>query len=180
MNSLKFAVALLAALPFTSLAEYAIPSNAELFMREMTGRPMTVKKGNYAFTIENASSTRGKAIEAKLMGKSILKITNDDPNLENTERLFAVESHGCNENTIDLVIQTGPRKNDDIITRSYYRYVFSIDLKSIVAEFYDPSVLALNAVLPIQTVEGIPSPEDGKKIVCKDDIPVVVSLPEGR
>lgn len=149
-------------------------------MREMIDRPMTIKKGNYTFTTEKTSSFRGNVIEAKLLGKSMLRIEDDNPSLDNAERLFALESHGCDHTTIDLVIQMGPGKNGDIITRSYYRYVFSTDLKSVISEFYDPSVLAVNAVLPIQTVEGIPSPEDGGRIVCRGNVPVVETIPVPR
>lgn len=180
MKPLKLAVLLLVVMPFTSFARNDMPQNSELFMRGTIDRPMTVKKDNYTFTIEYSASTQGKEIKAKLLGRSILKILNDNPSLDNTERLFILESHGCNRKTIDLVIQTGPRKNDDIITRSYYRYVFSPDLKFLVSEFYDPSILAINAVLPIQTVEGIPSPEDGMAIVCKDNVPVVETISEPR
>ncbi|KAB7769644.1 hypothetical protein CKY51_05715 [Xanthomonas maliensis] len=91
----------------------------------------------------------------------------------NIERLFYVESHGCGSASIDVVLQLGPEANDDILRRSYYRVMFSRDLSSVVSAFFDPSVDAANAVLPIQTVKDIVSSEHKEFIACDGSAPVV-------
>lgn len=180
MNPLKFAALFLTVLPLTSVASSHIPADAEIFFKGASDESMNFIMDDYTFTLTNSRSTQGKVIEAKLLGKLVFKIEDDNQFFNYAERLFALESHGCGRTTIDLVIQMGPGKYGDVITRRYYRYVFSKNLKSLISEFHDPSVLALNAVLPIQTVENIPSPKNGRAITCKGSVPVVETVPEPR
>ncbi|MFT4256658.1 MAG: hypothetical protein QM599_06855 [Pseudoxanthomonas sp.] len=126
---------------------------------------------DYKFSLDESMS--GKKIVGSFSEEEKIKYNLPEAGFDKVERLFVLESHGCGGNSIDLVIQIGPGNQADIRTRDYYRIVFSVDLKSVVSSFYDPSISAANAVLPLQSVEGMPSPATGEKITCNDSVPTV-------
>uniref|UniRef100_UPI0033416349 hypothetical protein n=1 Tax=Castellaniella defragrans TaxID=75697 RepID=UPI0033416349 len=178
INISKMAFISLIAIPSSASPCIDLPTGAEIFMREDPDNPMTVEKDKYRFTLNHPGSYSGTMIKGEISGE--VKITHavDGATFQHAERLFALNSHGCGGRSIDLVIQLGPGKYGDIQQRDYYRIVFSTDLESVISEFYDPSVSALNAVFPIQSIEGTPSPETGEKIICKGDIPIVERSPD--
>lgn len=88
-------------------------------------------------------------------------------------RIFTVESDFCGEKTVDLVLQMEPSRHSETQRWRYYRVVFSSDLGEAVSEFYDPSVAAVNAVVPMQAAEGLPDPYLNGKIVCDGSTPKV-------
>ncbi|WP_457009873.1 hypothetical protein [Luteimonas sp. A537] len=132
---------------------------------------MTVEISEYKFSLSEAENDyvingygpKGSSIEHKL----------SHAEFQSSERLFAMRSYACNSSTIDLVIQIGPTKNADIFKRDYYRVVFSPELGSVIAQFYDPSIAEANAVLPLQSVEGLVKGKTGMKIACNGTMPIV-------
>ncbi|WP_341809235.1 hypothetical protein WMO32_19520 [Xanthomonas oryzae pv. oryzicola] len=144
---------------------------AQIFIPEKLSEGMSLKANGYRFEIvrdeENTSliarSPAGKEETVKLGKAGFSKI----------ERLFYLESHGCGSESIDIVIQVGPEANDEIIRRSYYRIIFSREITKVISKFFDPSVDAANAVLPIQTVEGLVSSESKDFISCNGSRPIV-------
>ncbi|WP_457007985.1 hypothetical protein [Luteimonas sp. A537] len=137
-------------------------------------RGMLIKTSEYQFELKpspdqfyviEGTSGNGARIKHKLM----------EPHFSRAERMFVVENHSCGAKHIDLVIQTGPSQNADIIERNYYRVVFSQDLSSVVSEFFDPSVAVANAVLPLQTIGVIAKESTEIEISCKDNSPIVLS-----
>lgn len=147
-------------------------AGAELFVPPGINSPMSVEIQSYKFSLHESES--GKLVSGAFSGGAEIEHALSEAGFDKVERIFALESHGCDGNSVDLVIQTGPGKNADVRTRSHYRIVFSMDLSAVIAEFYDPSISAANAVLPLQSVEGMSDPETGERIICNGTTPVVV------
>ncbi|NZA28123.1 hypothetical protein H0E84_17225 [Luteimonas sp. SJ-92] len=148
-----------------------LPVGAELFVPPGLSSPMSVEIRDYKFSLRESDS--GKLVTGTFSGGSDIEHSLAQAGFDKVERIFALESHGCGSNSIDLVIQTGPEKTADIHTRNHYRIVFSADLSTVITEFFDPSVSAANAVLPLQSVEGISDPTTGARIVCIGTTPAV-------
>jgi hypothetical protein len=145
--------------------------DGELFKPARLGDPISIETREYRFSVTESGES------SVVAGKSASgdSIKHELPHIwtNKIERLFALESQGCGGNSIDLVIQIGPGRNADVAKRIYYRIAFSRDLGRVIAEFYDPSVSATNAVLPIQSVEGAPDPDTGQMIICDGPKPSV-------
>ncbi|MCD7099390.1 hypothetical protein [Stenotrophomonas sp. MMGLT7] len=162
----------LAVLLLTSCFAYAeVPSGSEIFTPETLSKGMSVESDGYKFEVEH--SRDGTYLLARASSGKINKVKLPEAGLSNMERLFYVSSNGCGGKSVDAVIQIGPESHADLEFRSFYRIIFSRDLSSVISEFFDPSVSVVNAVLPIQTVEGIEDKETKEKIVCEGSKPIV-------
>ncbi len=165
----KVLIVVVCLLSWPSLAE--IPMGVEVFKRPGLASPMEIRTERYRFTIENIDGVH--FIKAEGFGTHIAHEVRDG-GVKNVRRLFVVESHACGESFVDLVLQMDPSRNEESPRRSYYRIVFSSDLGRTVSEFYDPSVAAVHAVLPLQNVEGLEEPDLGGKILCDGATPEVI------
>lgn len=154
----------------TSFSE--IPLGVEIFKRPGLGTPMEIKTSRYGFSIENKDGTH--FIKGTHPNGSNILHTIRDGGVKNIQRIFLVESHFCGEKFVDLVLQMNPSRYEETQQRSYYRIVFSSDLSSVISEFYDPSVAAVNAIVPMQSAEGVPSPDLDGELVCDGSTPKAV------
>src|SRR5690625_1287876 len=149
-----------------------VPIGVEVFKKPGLRSPMEIKTSSYHFTVEESHGMhliKGMHVHGGSVAHEI-----HDGGVKNVRRLFVLESHACGAKFIDLVLQMEPGEYEESGHWRYYRIVFSSDLTEVVSEFYDPSVSAIYAVLPIQNVEGLEEPELGSKIVCDGPVPTVV------
>ena len=157
---------------FSAPCSAEIPLGTEIFKRPGLGTPMEIKTSRYIFSINQIDGAH--LIEGEHPNGNSITHTVEDGGVKNIQRAFVVESHFCGAKFIDLVLQMGPGRHDETQQLSYYRIIFSSDLGSVVSEFYDPSVAAVNGVLPMQSAVGVPSPDLGGEIVCDGSTPKVV------
>lgn len=149
-----------------------VPPGVEVFRRAGLDAPMKIETSNHSFSVW--SSDDGYHIRGRHSNGNRIAHTTMHGGINNVDRVFMVESYFCGEKFVDLVLQMNPLRHAETQRRRYYRIVFSSDLTEVVSEFYDPSVAAVNAVAPMQAVEGIPEPELGGQIVCDGSTPKVV------
>ncbi|MGO1541839.1 MAG: hypothetical protein ACTH0Y_02150 [Luteimonas sp.] len=150
----------------------AIPLGAEVFKRPGINNPMGIETANYNFSTRNSDD--GYKIQGTHSNGNHISHTTKYGVINNVERIFVVESYFCDAESVDLVLQMGPLRHAETQRRMYYRIVFASDFSEVISEFYDPSVAAVNAVVPMQSAEGTPEPELGGEIVCDGSTPNVV------
>ncbi|MGS0515871.1 hypothetical protein ACQR5T_00955 [Xanthomonas oryzae pv. oryzicola] len=170
---MKFIVAtFLLSNPFILCA--APVQNSEIFTPESLNSGMSLDSDGYHFEIMESEGAASLVAKSQTGAKKIVKI--QEAGFSRLERLFYTKSHACGISSVDVIIQLGPDENDDIKKRNYYRIVFSKDIKSVISEFFDPSIAAANAVLPLQTVENLKNNDTKDMITCEGTKPVVKQL----
>ncbi|MBN6149859.1 hypothetical protein JR065_05870 [Xanthomonas sp. AmX2] len=164
-------LALVLLLPASFLLQAKAPQNSEIFTPESLSSGMSLEANGYRFEIVESGGVTALLAKSPSGMKKTVEL--HDAGFSRPERLFYVKSHGCNIESIDVVIQFAPEPNEDIKYRNYYRIVFAKDMSSVVSEFFDPSVAAANAVLPIQSVRNLEDKYTKEKITCKGSKPIV-------
>lgn len=154
---------------------YAAPAqNSEIFTPESLNSGMSLESDGYHFEVMESEGAASLVAKAPTGAKKTVRL--QEAGFSKLERLFYTKSHACGISSVDVIIQLGPDENDDIKYRSYYRIVFSKDLKSVISEFFDPSISAANAVLPLQTVENLKNNGTKEMITCEGTKPFVKQL----
>ena len=150
----------------------AIPLGVEVFKMPGVNNPMGIETADYSFSTWDSDA--GYQIRGGHSNGNHISHTAKYGGINNVERVFLIESYFCGVKSVDLVLQMGPLRHAESQRRTYYRIVFASDLSEVVSEFYDPSVAAVNAVIPMQSAEGTPEPELGGEIVCDGPTPNAV------
>lgn len=170
----SLALCLLAAPALMTLPAMAeLPQGAELFTPPGLDGILSVETAEYRFGLSPVGDGGGYVLDGEgPSGAAISQPLGDDSPMQ-PDRLFLIDSNGCGGASIDLVIRLAPPETGDLRQYNYYRVVMQPDLGAIIAEFYDPSIAAANAVLPLQTVEDMRDPSTGQAITCEGTVPVV-------
>lgn len=145
--------------------------SSEIFTPETLNSGMSLTSDGFYFEITGSGGA--SALLAKSPSGSTKEVKLPNAGFSKPERLFYVRSYGCEAESIDVIIQLAPESNDDIKYRNYYRIIFSKDITSVISQFFDPSVSAANAVLPIQSVKNLESTYTKEKIICSGSKPIV-------
>lgn len=149
-----------------------IPPGAEIFTAEGLAQPMSVETAEYKFSL--IESGNSYLVSGSGPDGAMIEYRLPHAEFQTSERLFVLRSYACGTSTVDLILQLGPPEHADMEERNHYRLVFSDDLASVVAKFYDPSVSSVHAVLPLQSVEGIVDADTGRAISCNGTTPSVI------
>ncbi|WP_202905359.1 hypothetical protein, partial [Luteimonas abyssi] len=150
-----------------------LPVGVEVYTIAGLDAPMKIEKKDYQFYLyenDGSHSISGRRSNGKEIDHTI-----DDAGVGRVERIFAIDSQPCGTSSIDLVLQIAPSPSSESDRRNYYRIVFDSNLDNVVSEFYDPSIAAVNAILPLQSVEGTTDSETGRKIICNGSKPEIAT-----
>lgn len=162
---------LLAALLTGSAAFADLPAGAEFFLPPGLDGIMAVESDDVRFAL--LPNEGDFTVEAAQGDRPPASFDWPDSAPLNPDRLFLARSRACGTETADLIIRLVPPELADLQDYTYYRMVFAPDLTQILTHFYDPTVAAFNAVLPLQKVIGDAHQGEDTALVCDGSLPVV-------